>query len=75
VIPHYLAYGDAGSGNAIKPGATLKFDIELFKVIDPASNRSPETSDEETELVTLPDGTKIRVPKGVKVRMIDSESQ
>lgn len=32
VIPADLAYGDAGSGDVIPPGATLKFEVELFKV-------------------------------------------
>ena len=32
VIPSDLAYGDAGSGGSIPPGATLKFEVELFKV-------------------------------------------
>uniref|UniRef100_A0A7S1Y640 peptidylprolyl isomerase n=1 Tax=Grammatophora oceanica TaxID=210454 RepID=A0A7S1Y640_9STRA len=32
VIPSDLAYGDAGSGGTIPPGATLKFEVELFKV-------------------------------------------
>ena len=32
VIPSDLAYGDAGSGEVIPPGATLKFEVELFKV-------------------------------------------
>lgn len=32
VIPSDLAYGDAGSGDTIQPGATLKFEVELFKV-------------------------------------------
>ena len=32
VIPPGLAYGDAGSGGAVPPGATLKFEVELFKV-------------------------------------------
>jgi FKBP-type peptidyl-prolyl cis-trans isomerase len=32
VIPSHLAYGDAGSGDTIPPGATLKFEVELFKV-------------------------------------------
>mmetsp|Transcript_9181 Transcript_9181/g.18186 ORF Transcript_9181/g.18186 Transcript_9181/m.18186 type:complete len:256 (-) Transcript_9181:42-809(-) len=32
VIPPELAYGDAGSGGAVPAGATLKFEVELFKV-------------------------------------------
>lgn len=32
VIPSDLAYGDAGSGETIPPGATLMFEVELFKV-------------------------------------------
>eukprot|EP00560_Eucampia_antarctica_P009834 CAMPEP_0197831282 /NCGR_PEP_ID=MMETSP1437-20131217/8941_1 /TAXON_ID=49252 ORGANISM="Eucampia antarctica, Strain CCMP1452" /NCGR_SAMPLE_ID=MMETSP1437 /ASSEMBLY_ACC=CAM_ASM_001096 /LENGTH=250 /DNA_ID=CAMNT_0043434137 /DNA_START=58 /DNA_END=810 /DNA_ORIENTATION=+ len=32
IIPADLGYGDAGSGDTIKPGATLKFEVELFKI-------------------------------------------
>ncbi|GMI60864.1 hypothetical protein ScalyP_jg5995 [Parmales sp. scaly parma] len=32
VIPSESAYGDVGSGETIPPGATLKFEVELFKV-------------------------------------------
>ena len=31
-IPSHLAYGDQGAGGAIKGGATLIFEVELFKV-------------------------------------------
>jgi FKBP-type peptidyl-prolyl cis-trans isomerase len=33
LVPSELAYGDGGSGDAIPPGATLKFEVELFKVM------------------------------------------
>lgn len=32
IIPSDLAYGDAGSGDNVPPGATLKFEVELFTV-------------------------------------------
>ena len=32
VIPSDLAYGEAGTGDSIPGGATLKFEVELFKV-------------------------------------------
>lgn len=32
IIPSDLAYGDYGSGGTVPPGATLKFEIEMFTV-------------------------------------------
>ena len=32
-VPAHLAYGERGVGNAIPPGADLRFEIELLEVL------------------------------------------
>jgi len=74
VVPPELAYGDAGSGDAVPPGATLKFEVELLGVQEQPSQAAPAIPDDmETEILETPDGTKIRVPKGVKMRTVKDE--
>jgi len=41
-IPSELAYGSRGAGNAIGPGETLVFDIELISTKDKAAKESPK---------------------------------
>lgn len=35
IIPPYLAYGQRGFGSIIPPGATLRYQIELVRVVEP----------------------------------------
>jgi hypothetical protein len=71
-----LAYGTEGSGGVIPPGATLQFDVQLISVIDPPKPTSEQLGDDdEMQNVTLPDGTTMRLPKGVKVRIVKQEEE
>lgn len=40
-VPPALAYGDRGAGPAIKPGATLVFEVQLLAVREPTPAAAP----------------------------------
>ena len=57
IIPADLAYGDVGSGDAIPPGATLIFDVELVDILVPAPSATPTLAPTPTPAPTLPANT------------------
>ena len=72
MVPSDLAYGDVGN-EIIPGGSTLKFDVELIKVVNNESlPRQPSAGGGEHK-VTLPDGTTLTLPEGVKARLVSDE--
>ncbi|KAI9703986.1 MAG: hypothetical protein M1820_005768 [Bogoriella megaspora] len=55
-IPSTLAYGQAGAGSAIPPGATLIFDTELMGIlgVDPENNSAESSSSTEATPTPTP---------------------
>jgi FKBP-type peptidyl-prolyl cis-trans isomerase FkpA/FKBP-type peptidyl-prolyl cis-trans isomerase FklB len=41
VCPSSIGYGDAGSGDKIKPGAALVFEVELLEILPPQAAAPP----------------------------------
>lgn len=73
-MPSDLAYGDVG--NEIVPGgSSLKFDVELFKVERPPPPTPQPSAGGGEHKVTLPDGTTLTLPEGVKARLVEQSDE
>lgn len=48
VCPPDAAYGDRGSGQFIRPGATILFDVELLEIVQPEPAQSPVPQESPT---------------------------
>ena len=68
-IPSTLAYGDQGAGQAIEPGSTLIFEMELLSTESPAPPppQQPLTSD----IIRVPSADELK--KGAKIEVIKPE--
>ena len=68
-LPSSLAYGDAGFGNQIEPGAVLHFEMELvdFETPPPPTPPQPLTSD----IIRVPSAEELK--NGAKVEVIKAE--
>ncbi len=68
-VPSTLAYGDQGFGQAIEPGSTLIFDIELLSTETPPPPTPPQplTSD----IIKVPSAEELK--KGAKIEVIKAE--
>ena len=68
-LPSALAYGDQGFGQAVEPGSTLIFEVELLNAESPAPPPPPQplTSD----IIKVPSAEELK--KGAKIEVIKAE--